>query len=165
MREGPRAWIAPAATLSGPAVLLWNPKYAHNVGAVVRSASCYGVPAVWMFGSRVEITAHDKSDRLPREERMRGYADVRLHKADRPFDLVVNACLVAVEFRENAESLPDFIHPANPVYVFGPEDGHLPNVALRHCRRFVCIPTKHCLNLSVAVATVLYDRAAKAGRP
>jgi tRNA(Leu) C34 or U34 (ribose-2'-O)-methylase TrmL len=34
----------------------------------------------------------------------------------------------------------------------------------RFCHRFVKIPTKHCLNLANAVATVLYDRHAKAAR-
>jgi tRNA(Leu) C34 or U34 (ribose-2'-O)-methylase TrmL len=34
-------------------------------------------------------------------------------------------------------------------------------VDLRHCHRFVRIPTRHCLNLATAVSTVLYDRHLK----
>ena len=68
---------------------------------------------------------------------------------------------MAVEVRENAESLPHFEHPENAVYVFGPEDGSLGRLTLQHCHRFVVLPTKHCLNLATAVSTVLYDREAK----
>jgi hypothetical protein len=32
---------------------------------------------------------------------------------------------------------------------------------LSHCHRFVVIPTRHCLNLATAVATVLWDREYK----
>jgi tRNA(Leu) C34 or U34 (ribose-2'-O)-methylase TrmL len=55
----------------------------------------------------------------------------------------------------------DFQHPDNAVYVFGPEDGSIPQVLRRHCHRFVKIPAKHCTNLAAAVYIVLYDRAYK----
>lgn len=145
-----------------PAVLLCHPKYPHNVGAILRTCSCYGIGQLWISGDRVPIST-DGGYRLPREERMRGYADVMLVKSDVPFTLFPPCVTpVAVEVRDAAESLPAFEHPANPLYVFGPEDGNIPQVWLRHCHRFVRIPTAHCLNLSVAVATVLYDRLQKA---
>lgn len=162
-RRGPDFGELPHARGTPPAVMLWDPKYPANVGAVVRLASCYGIGEVWQFGDRVAITSHDKDYRLPREERMRGYADVKLYKAQRPLDCFDGAALVAVEFRDNAELLPYFVHPANAVYVFGPEDGSLPKIVLMKCRRFVIVPTKHCLNLATAVATILYDRACKLG--
>ena len=37
----------------------------------------------------------------------------------------------------------------------------LGKAVLRHCHRFVIIPTRHCTNLSAAVYTTLYDRHAK----
>ena len=43
-------------------------------------------------------------------------------------------------------------------YVVCHEGWHL---ILRHCHRFVVIPTAHCMNLASAVSTVLYDRSAK----
>jgi tRNA(Leu) C34 or U34 (ribose-2'-O)-methylase TrmL len=93
---------------------------------------------------------------------MRGYADVMLANCDRPLDHFPDKTpFVGVEFVDNAEDLPTFEHPEKAVYIFGPEDGSLPVQARKHCWRFVCIPTKHCLNLSTAVATVLYDRAFK----
>lgn len=155
-----------------PAVLLVNPKYPHNVGAVVRAASCYGIGQVWYTGNRVPLDVpkdlgngpHHEAKakwRLPREERMRGYSDVSLFQNDRPLDQFKDVTPVAIEMRPNAEPLTTFEHPENPLYVFGPEDGSIDQVYLRFCHRFVVIPSRHCLNLSAAVYTVLYDRQCK----
>jgi tRNA(Leu) C34 or U34 (ribose-2'-O)-methylase TrmL len=144
-----------------PAVLLVDPKYPHNVGAAVRAASCYGIPQVWFTGNRVQLIG-ERRQRLPREERMRGYQDVQLRHADQPFDAYDTAAVpVAVELRRNAEPLITFQHPDRAVYVFGPEDGSLDRAILGLCHRFVVIPTRHCTNLAAAVYTVLYDRHAK----
>ena len=142
-----------------------NPKYPHNVGQTVRAASCFGAQLIMITGNRVSLEKGDKTKyRLPREERMRGYKDVKLICDDYPFNRFDKSVTpVAVEFRENAEPLPFFEHPRNAVYVFGPEDGSIPQVMLRHCQRFVVIPTKHCVNLAAAVYLILYDRIAKLG--
>jgi tRNA(Leu) C34 or U34 (ribose-2'-O)-methylase TrmL len=145
---------------AAPAVGLVDPKFPHNVGAAVRAASCYGVRQVWFSGERVQLDAR-KGYRLPREERMRGYKDVVLRKDDRFLDRFGDAVPVAVELRRNAESLIEFEHPDNALYVFGPEDGSLDRAVLARCHRFVVIPTRHCTNLASAVYTVLYDRHAK----
>ena len=93
---------------------------------------------------------------------MRGYQEVELRHADRPFEAFDSTAVpVAVELRRNAESLITFAHPDNAVYVFGPEDGSLDRAVLELCHRFVVIPTQHCTNLSAAVYTVLYDQHAK----
>lgn len=148
-----------------PAVALVDPKYPHNVGAAVRAASCYGVGQVWFSGDRVSLAGARKSRRLPREERMRGYHEVELRHADHFFDAFGRGVEpVAVELRPNAESLIHFEHPERALYVFGPEDGSLDRAVLARCHRFLVIPTRHCVNLSAAVYTVLYDRHAKRAR-
>lgn len=145
-----------------PAVALVDPKYPQNVGMVVRLASCYGLRQVWFTGDRVSLNPA-RGERLPREERMKGYKDVSMIHHDQFFDrFPADAVPVAVEVRANAEPLHTFDHPANPLYVFGPEDGSIPKPLLGHCHRFVVIPTRHCLNLATAVATVLWDRQYKA---
>jgi tRNA(Leu) C34 or U34 (ribose-2'-O)-methylase TrmL len=68
---------------------------------------------------------------------------------------------VAVELRPQAESLTEFVHPEDALYVFGPEDASIPKAVLTRCHRFVVIPTHHCLNLAAAVNVVLYDRRLK----
>lgn len=143
-----------------PAVVLVNPKFPHNVGAAVRAASCFGIRQVWYTGDRVAMELERKR-RLPREERLRGYKDVELRQFDYPFEQFSDAVPVAVELRPSSELLPQFVHPEQAVYVFGPEDGSIPPVLLRHCHRFVVIPTRHCVNLSAAVYLVLYDRLVK----
>lgn len=154
-----------------PAVALINPRYAHNVGGAVRAASCFGIPQVWWSGDRVTLDP-SRGERLPREERMKGYQRVTLVQFNRVFDQFgPEVTPVAVELRPNAERLPDFVHPEHALYVFGPEDGSLSKVELMHCHRFVMIPTEHdesgrpfCTNLAAAVYLVLYDRMLKMGR-
>jgi tRNA(Leu) C34 or U34 (ribose-2'-O)-methylase TrmL len=144
-----------------PSILLVNPKYPDNVGKVVRLASCYGFKQVWWTGNRVKLDPSGKQ-RLPREERMRGYGDVSMIQCDRPFEQFPQGVTpVAIEVRDSSMSLLDFDHPPNPLYVFGPEDGSIDKVLLGHCHQFVIIPTRHCLNLATAVATVLWDRQLK----
>jgi tRNA(Leu) C34 or U34 (ribose-2'-O)-methylase TrmL len=143
-----------------PAVMLSDPKYPHNLGQVVRAASCFGVSQVWWSGQRV-VRALEGLDRIPREERMKGYADVSILHADRPLDAYRRATPVCVELVPGAESLVYFEHPEDAVYVFGPEDGSVDPGTRRCCHRFVHIPTRHCTNLSAAVYLVLYDRLLK----
>jgi tRNA C32,U32 (ribose-2'-O)-methylase TrmJ len=144
------------------AIALVRPRYAHNVGSAIRAASCYGVPQVWLSGNRVALEGQGKRYRLPREERMKGYGEVEICHADYFFDAFPGDVVpVAIELVPGTENLIDFVHPEKAVYVFGPEDGSLGSVELRHCHRFVRIPTRHCLNLATAVTTVLYDRHLK----
>jgi tRNA(Leu) C34 or U34 (ribose-2'-O)-methylase TrmL len=126
-----------------PAVALVDPKFPHNVGTPVRAASCYGVRQVWFSGDRVRLDGA-KRQRLPREERMRGYKEVEVRYSDQFFDAFEEAVPVAVELRRNAESLIDFAHPEHALYVFGPEDGSLGRATLAQCHRFLLIPTRHC---------------------
>lgn len=142
-----------------PAVLLINPKYPRNVGACIRALSCYGVKQLWYTGNRFKL---DESERIPREERMKGYAEVDLIQYDYPFDQFPKGTVpIAIEVKPGSIQLPDFQHPENALYVFGPEDGGLEGKHLAFCHHIVSIPTRHCLNLSAAVYTVLYDRQCK----
>lgn len=141
-----------------PSIILCSPKYPTNVGAAVRAASCFGAKQVWWTGSRFNL---EEGERLPREERMKGFRDVQLRQFDRPFEHFPDAVPVAIELLPNSECLTTFEHPENAVYVFGPEDGNIPPVVRRHCHRFVTIPTHHCTNLAAAVYIILYDRMLK----
>lgn len=142
-----------------PAVMLTNPKYARNVGAALRACSCFGIGQLWFTGNRIALNG---KHRLPREERMKGYDDVELRQYDYVFDqFQADVTPVAIELRPGSESLADFVHPENALYVFGPEDGSLERVTLQHCHKFVTIPTRHCTNLAAAVYLTLYDRILK----
>jgi tRNA(Leu) C34 or U34 (ribose-2'-O)-methylase TrmL len=143
------------------AVILINPKYDHNVGAALRACSCWGVPTLRWTGHRVVFDG--RRDRIPREERMKGYRDVDWGRTDRPLDGLAAPgrpapVPVIVEVRQNSECLTTFEHPEEAVYIFGPEDGSVPRPYLVLGHRFVFIPTHHCLNLSAAVNVVLAHR-------
>lgn len=159
------------------AVVLINPKTPYNVGSVIRACSIYGVPTLRWTGSRITTAearrkagSHLKGNRprLPREERLKDYSNVDWREG--PDDVVTELVStygvtpVAVEKREAAEMLDEFVHPERALYVFGPEDGNVPQGVLAICHRFVCIPTvtkSTPLNLAAAVNVVLYDRHAK----
>jgi len=145
----------------GPGLILINPKYVHNVAAAIRAASCFDVERLVWTGTRVDL---DLLDRLPREERMKGYKDVVWNRdeSNKPFEYFKSDVTpVCVELKEGTEPLTTFVHPENAVYVFGPEDGGVPQVARMFCHRFVHIQSNHCLNLSAAINVVLHDRKAK----
>ncbi len=151
-----------------PSLVLCDPRYAYNVSMTVRLASCYDISQVWFTGDRVRLDV-EKKGKLPREERMKGYKNVDIVNFERPLEAFPkDAVPVAIEVRPNSERLQEFVHPENAVYVFGPEDGSIPDTILRCCHRFVVIPTPFCLNLATAVATILWDRSLKqhlAGKP
>jgi tRNA(Leu) C34 or U34 (ribose-2'-O)-methylase TrmL len=146
------------------AVLLIDPKYPFNVGGALRACAAFGAESLQWTGDRVHT---EGVPRLPREERLRGYKDVRMGRLDVDDVAAIGALRadeftpVAVEFRKNSERLPEFRHPERALYVFGPEDGSLRGAILAQCHRFVIVPTMHCLNLAAAVNLVLYDRMAK----
>jgi|SRR5579871_1931231 len=136
-----------------PAVVLVNPKYPHNFAAAIRACSCFGVEELLYTGDRMDIRPNE---RLPREERMKGYAAVSWRREDRPLGLLGTP--VCVEVMENSEPLTTFEHPLDAIYVFGPEDGGVPQTFRQHCHRFVHIPAHHCLNLAAAINVVLSHR-------
>lgn len=136
-------------------ILLCQPKFPVNLANVVRAAACWGSERVLWTGSRLKLDP----THLPRELRMKSYSSVGVTQTDRPFDLlekgVVPICIEVMD----AVSLVDFVHPPNALYVFGPEDGSVPQVYRRLCHQFVTIPSKHCLNLAAAVNVVLFHRS------
>lgn len=143
-----------------PAILMFDPRDPFNVGAAVRAASCFGVSQVWLTGRRcAEAVWHQ--NRIPREERMKGFADVDILLDDRPLEHFQNVTPVAVELLPNSENLLVFEHPDNAVYLFGPEDGSVPQSVRKLCHRRVFIPTRHCTNLGAAIYLLLYDRLVK----
>jgi tRNA(Leu) C34 or U34 (ribose-2'-O)-methylase TrmL len=144
------------------AIILEDVLYPHNLAAAIRAAACFGASHVVWTGDRFEFSA---GERLPREERMKGYTDVHLRRAHRPLDYVAHVygpgqlTPVCVELTPGAAPLWTFEHPERAVYVFGPEDGHVSAGLRAKCHRFVYIPAHHCLNLAAAVNVVLAHRA------
>ena len=150
--------------MTGAGVLLLDPKYDFNVAAAIRAAHVFGADVLHWTGTRVPQGA-----RLPREERMKLYRAVawRNDRSARPLEdsAFEGFTPVAVEVRDAAQPLDQFVHPERALYVFGPEDGSIGQGVLAKCHRFVRIPTANRtpLNLGAAVNVVLYDRLVRSG--
>ena len=136
-----------------------------NLANTRRAMSCYGGGRLFVSGERMG-RALNTDERLPRPLRDRRYDNVKMQLGMKDFPTSIEAWAkegyipVAIEV-SGSQNLAYFEHPKNAIYVFGPEDGSLPPQILSRCHAHVVIPTLHCLNLAVAVSTVLYDRMAK----
>ncbi|HEX2679620.1 MAG TPA: RNA methyltransferase [Polyangiales bacterium] len=136
------------------AIGLYHPKNVFNVGSVLRAAGCFGAALVAVQGQRYKRASTDT---------MKAYRHIPLVQVDDLASVIPFDCVpVIVERVERSVPLPLFVHPERAFYVFGPEDGSLPERLLR-ARNVVSIPSGS-LNLAAAVNVVLYDRAAKAAR-
>ena len=71
---------------------------------------------------------------------------------------------VGVELMDDAIDLPSFRHPERAAYIMGPEAGSLSPQIVERCEFVVKIPTKFCVNVSVAGALIMYDRLISRGR-
>ena len=136
------------------AIGLIRPKDKHNVGSVLRAASCYESSMVAIQGSRVQIK--NSADTV------KTYRHMPVLRGDCIFDMApYGASPVAVDLVDDAVSMVDFNHPQSAFYIFGPEDGTLGKSITSRCEHKIYIPTKYCMNLAATVNVVLYDRLAK----
>ncbi|WP_066726099.1 RNA methyltransferase [Desulfuromonas sp. DDH964] len=138
---------------------LINPKSPANVGAVMRAAGCFGVAGVYYTGQRYARAVRFQTDTKNAGEKipLTGVANM--------VDILPPGTrLVCVELVVGAIPLPQFRHPEQAFYLFGPEDGSLQQELIDRADAVVYVPTAGCLNLAATVNILLYDRAAKAGR-
>ena len=131
-----------------------NVKTDANVGSILRLASNFDVSLVALGGTRYSRQVTDCNKSYRHVPVMHNISD--LHEIV-PYDCVP----VAIELLDGAKSLIDYCHPERAFYVFGAEDATLGQRVLSWCRDVVYIPTNHCLNLSMCVGIVLYDRLVK----
>ncbi len=135
---------------------LYNPKSPTNVGAVMRAAGCYNASQVRYNGTRYNRAVKFQTDTNKAHERI----DL-VEMENLTAELVGNVETVCVELAVGATALPHFTHPENAVYLFGPEDGSLPQEIVDKADHVVYIPTHGCMNLAATVNVVMYDRLAK----
>ncbi len=68
---------------------------------------------------------------------------------------------MCVELVEGAIPLPEYQHPDQAFYIFGPEDGTISQQVIDKADAVVYVPTIGCMNLAATVNVVLYDRISK----
>jgi tRNA(Leu) C34 or U34 (ribose-2'-O)-methylase TrmL len=151
---------------TAPAVVMLEPKFVVNVASMVRNCAAFGIEWLILTGDRLEIPTGRKGDRMPRQERMREYRTVKIVQSDFPTVLFKRQDIVpiGVELVPGAIPLPMIEHPANAVYLLGPEDGSISKGYRALCHQIVAIPSLHCLNVAQAGGIVLYDRMASLWR-
>ena len=127
---------------------------ALNLGAVTRTAHAFGSSFVFT------VDAHHKAFRVNETDTSKALSHVPLYEWDSVEDmrLPVGCDLIGVELCEEAVELPSFRHPLACAYVLGPELGSLSPEIQAMCTHIVKIPTKFCINVSLAAALTLYDR-------
>ncbi|MEF1258448.1 RNA methyltransferase [Vibrio harveyi] len=135
---------------------LYNPKSPTNVGAVLRAAGCYDAAQVRYNGTRYSRAVKFQTDTQNSQERIQ-----LVEMEDLTANVADDVEIVCVELVVGATALPHFTHPENAIYVFGPEDGSLPQEMVEKAHHVVYVPTHGCMNLAATVNVVLYDRMAK----
>jgi tRNA(Leu) C34 or U34 (ribose-2'-O)-methylase TrmL len=137
------------------AIGLYSPCKAVNIGSVLRASMCYGVAMVGIEGARYARQASDTTAAFRHIPLLHGKLLEMI-----PYDCVP----VVVELRDDARSLVDYQHPERAFYVFGPEDGDVPERIASKCRDRIYVPTRFCMNLAATANVILYDRMAKQKR-
>ncbi|MEH6465479.1 MAG: RNA methyltransferase [Shewanella psychromarinicola] len=140
---------------------LVNPKTPVNVGGIMRAAGCYRVDNVCYTGKRYELAA--KSGDAQYDVDTKDAAKrIPLVGVESLLDSVPDgATIVCVDLVVGATPLPLFTHPENAFYIFGPEDGTIPQQLIDAATAVVYVPTVGCMNLAASVNVLLYDRLAK----
>jgi len=139
---------------------LVNPKSPENVSSVMRSAGNFCVDNVYYTGSRYPRAVRLNPD-IPQMSRKVSQG-IALAGVDCLLENVTSGTkIICVEFAENAIPLPEYQHPDNAMYIFGPEDNSIPQELIDRADDVIFIPTTGCMNLSATVNVLLYDRLAK----
>ncbi|MEM9706701.1 MAG: RNA methyltransferase [Pseudomonadota bacterium] len=130
-----------------------------NLGAVLRTGHAFGASFVFT------VKAHHRAREINRADTSNTGAHLPLYEWESIEDMRLpkGCALIGVELDPQAVDLPQFRHPATAAYILGPEKGDLSEAARAKCAYLVKIPTRFCVNLSVAAALVMYDRTISMG--
>jgi len=132
---------------------LCNIKNPYNFGSICRLAGCYGASSVIYQGDRFLKHSTDTTKFWRHNSIIRSDNLIK----SKP----IGSKLISVELTDNASNLVDFVHPKSAFVVVGGEDSGIDQNILDNSDFTVYIPTKHCLNVSMALNLVLYDRIVK----
>lgn len=127
---------------------------AANLGAVMRTAHAFGASFVYT------VDAHHKALNIDATDTSRTMKHLPHYQWDSVDDMRLprDCTLVGVELCERSVDMPSFRHPLACAYILGPEQGSLSPEMQDLCTYIVKIPTKFCINVSLAAALTLYDR-------
>lgn len=127
------------------------------MGSILRAAGCYQAQSIRYTGERYKRAIAFQTDTK------NVHLNIKVNHVEDIINSVTDANLskIAVELVEGATPLPNFIHPKEALYIFGPEDGSIEQEIVDQCDHVVYVPTVGCMNLAATVNVLLYDRLAK----
>ena len=130
-----------------------------NLGALMRTANAFGASFVF------SVKAEDRTKIAYKSDTSRTFKTVPYYQWESIDEIVLpRECqMVGVELTDQAVDLPEFKHPRMAAYVLGPERGNLSEAMQARCDHIIKIPTKFCINVSLAGALVMYDRVRSMG--
>lgn len=132
---------------------------AQNLGAVMRTAHAFGASFIFTVNADHRLADINDTDTSKAAGSVPNYAFNSVEALRLP-----EGCpLVGIELTQNSIELPSFRHPLACAYVLGPEKGNLSDEMQALCTHIVKIPTRFCLNVSLAAALTLYDRTLSLG--
>lgn len=133
---------------------------AMNIGAIFRTTHAFGGSYVFTVRASYDKGLGRRADTSSAHKNMPlfSFPDVDAM-------ILPKSCkLVGVELTDDAVELPSFHHPQQAAYVFGPERDSLSPAMQNRCDYMLKIPTKFCINVSLAAGIVIYDRCQQLGR-
>ena len=133
---------------------------AMNVGALFRTAHAFGAAFVFTIAAVYDESEGERADTSAATASIPFYAFPDVESLMLP----KGCALVGIELVEDAVALPSFRHPRAAAYVLGPERGRLSEAMLARCAHVVKIPTAFSINVALAGALAMYDRALALGR-
>jgi len=130
-----------------------------NMGALMRTAHAFGASFTFSVGAAPAIRLAYSSDTS------KSVSHVPYFAWENVDDMVLpkGCTLVGVELTDDAVELPSFRHPLSAAYVLGGEARDLSPEMQARCAFIVKIPTRFCINVSLAGALVMYDRTISMG--
>lgn len=132
---------------------------AMNLGAILRTGHAFGASFAFTINAHHRAFMVDRADTSKSDQHLPLYEWDNLGQMQLPKGCV----LIGVELDDSAVDLPSFRHPINAAYLLGPEKGSLSPEAVAMCTCLIKIPTRFCLNVSLAAALVMYDRVLTLG--
>lgn len=135
-----------------------NGKFASNFGALTRSAYNFGCSMIFSIGDRYNRRLHKGDVSHAWKDIPTMHFDSFEEYAKHPIRWWKH---VGVELTPVASNIRDFAHPPQCVYLLGGEDCGLGPVALNMCENTIVIPSKQCLNQSIAGSIIMFDRIIK----
>ena len=154
--------------LDNISIVLQQPRYSENIGAVARAMRNMGIhrlvivdPQNFELNNALKLATHFASDII---EKSRICSDLR--KALAPFHYVVGTTARIGGQRQVMHTPSKLAHQLIPIstenriaLLFGPEDRGLSNTDIRYCHVLVNIPTTEfsSLNLAQAVMIMCYE--------